>query len=1729
MQLVTHTATPELSSSEGAPQRLTRVDTALGSPPYMSPEQWSDPVTVGPSADLYALGVVAYEALTGSRPFEAATVTGYVELHRHATVPPLGVGFPPALDRLFRRALAKQPEERFASALELAAAFRAASGLGDVAADLPRLDEAVSEAWLAHAPQPLAESVAAVDGARSAHQARDAAQELVRSLVRYLIAIAFAARSQVREDGNEPELVELVRTMRQRELGDDERVRLLRLLVRPLAHRRGAHPVPELVDLVTPDADDGADGLDGVLALLAAIDHAGSDEAMRSRVARLLPELADVLQRVAFILDYALVVPRDQAAERWTGLRRQHRAVATVRANDPVDERPVLFDEDPMSLDDHPMLLDRDGRIRVDLWPLVQAQSPSEGAEPELFVLEGRGRHGALLMAAPTGFERCDPAVWDWVAAHVIPEVEATSDAGPDDDAPYVGLMSFSTGDAGRFVGREREVDALLNRLRQRPLQIVVGASGAGKSSFVHAGVLAGLPPTWRAITLRPGASPLATLASRLTAANISADALPQSTSTASLKLSADPAEPSTTSAHSTSAADSATPSTTTAYPAQSPDSAESRMKNAQSAWSPESVALSTTAGHLQALLEASPAAVAALVAHAAAGGTIVIVVDQLEELFTLCASSDERLRFAAAIAQLAASVDAPIRVICTIRDDFLMQLEALTPLRPLLSPALVLLGNPSRDTLVRILVEPARRAGYTLSDSELAHDIVSAVPDRPGALALLSFTASRLWELRDRRFRQLTRGAYEAMGGVGGALGRHAETTFEALASPERRSARDIFRHLVTVDGTRAVLTSRELRERLAAPRADAVIDKLVAARLIAVSDSEGEPTVEIIHEALIAAWPRLQQWMREDADGARMREQVRAAARSWHDRGRPRGLLWRDELFTDVERWLRRSGPGALGDLETVFVEACRRRVKWKRRWLLGLAAAGLLIAFGGFQYRALRARLAQRIAETHVTQSYVEQGRHALLDGKHAEALIHLSEAHRRGDLSPGVEFMLARAAQPFFAIRARLPAASGNMWSATFSPDDRRIATTDDQGVRLWDARTYDLVAAVQHDAKVYDASFSPDSTLLVAVGMTGFVQARKSTSGELVHELTAGGLDRPNQSNYLQTAVSPDGTLIAAVELTGGVARVWESTSGALIAELPKPGGEFGSLAFSSDSRWLGTSGGDNVLVFDTRTWKSVVQIASRQTTSLAFDPTGPRLAIASGLGDAAVWALPEAARIHHLQMTGAWVNHVAYSPDGSFVATASQDGSERVWDARTGALQLELRNHRGNVPWVGFDPTSRRVASAGADRAVVISDVAIAVPVAVLEGPRGRVNDARFDPSSRLVVGSSWDGFAWVWDATAPYHRWSSRPIDDDCINISSLAGDRRFLAVRCTHRGTHVWDTANDQLLADLPSVTTPAENFDYAFPAVSAVSGRAAIAIGNTVAVYTLPDGRLIRTITHPAAVTAVAFAKSGHDLITGGADGSLLFTADGRDSLMLPGFPGGVDAVGITADGRAIVAGRRRHIRVIDLEHNRPLAELESPIRIRSFRLSADGLRMITLPQNGVEATAVLWDLERYRIIAKLEGKIGHVFSAHFVHGDRDILTATNDGSPRLWDGMTGRLRQRYVGNDQYLSDAVLDPAGSTIVAGGGDGVLRFWDVVSGRMIWTMRAHRSGIAGIHYEGSDIVTRGFTGEVSRWEISRQLSPELLRSVDDITRCLPLRLDENTGSLIEQQACDTP
>jgi WD40 repeat protein len=1077
--------------------RLTPEGAPIGTPAYMAPEQWNSAVTVGPASDLYALAVVAFEALTGRRPFEGMSLTDFVESHRHGKVPALGSSFPPALDPMFQRALAKRPEDRFRTALELAGALRKASGLGGTRSDLPRIDQGVREAWLAEAPQPLAESLAALDDALNVRQARDLAEELVRTLLRYLLAMALATRVQIRDAQDDPALLELVRALDRRQLSMEERVRLLRLLVRPLTSRRGAHPIAELVDLVTPGSD-STDGLDPIIALHAASDRAVTEDAVQWQLLRLIPELTELLRKATFVLDYVLVVPRNHAAEHWAGRRRQPRAQAIVSGGELVDG--------------HPMLLDRAGRVCLDLWPLVQAVPPSDGADPELFVFDGHGRHGALLITAPSGPEHDDAVARDWLATHVIAEIETKM-----------------------------------------------------------------------------------------------------------------------------------------------------------------------------------------------------------------------------------------------------------------------------------------------------------------------------------------------------------------------------------------------------------------------------------------------------------RMRDQIRVAAHQWQDRARPSALLWRGEVLADLERWTRHTtGAVSLGELEAAFVAASRRaarRARWIRRLLAAVVIGGVLALV---EYRAAlktgMAELKTRMAEQIATQAEVEQGRQALLHDDLGEAQQHLAEAYRRGDRSPGVAFMLARALQPRLAEQARFAATAGRMWSAAFSPDGKEVVTTDDKAAQVWDARSKQRLFTLPHGDTVYDARYSGDGTRLVTASGDGAVRIWDASTGARVRELRHEGTPR----SYYAATLSPDAKFIAAIDTSGAVVHVWNSANGALVAELHNDAAGVPALAFSADGRWLASSGGDDVRVFDVSTWSEALAIAGPRIRTLSFDPTGPRLATGTAVGDASIWGIPSGARTRHLREIGDPVNAIAFSPDGQLVAVGGGSGAVQILRATTGALQSQFNAMPGKILTVEFDPASKLVVAASDRGAVVVADAALGILETVLEGARGVIMAAHFDPASRRIVGASWDGTARVWDATAPYRAWSSPPIADDCGLAVSLEPDRRFLAIGCREHATRIWDTGHDQLLAELPSVTPVAGDFTSAFPAVNAGGDRAAIARGNTVEIYELPGGRLLRTIRHGAPVNAVAFGPAGHDLVSGATDGSLLVTRDDLDSIALTASSGGVDAAAILPDGRVAAADAHGRLRFYDPDRNTLIVDLETPTRVRVLRLSPDGIRLITIPR-------------------------------------------------------------------------------------------------------------------------------------------------------------------------------
>ena len=274
----------------------------------------------------------------------------------------------------------------------------------------------------------------------------------------------------------------------------------------------------------------------------------------------------------------------------------------------------------------------------------------------------------------------------------------------------------------------------------------------------------------------------------------------------------------------------------------------------------------------------------------------ILIVVDQLEELFTLSEDDATRRAFLASLLAAADDPSAPVRVVLSMRADFLDRLAGHKQFLTELSRGLFFLSAPDLESLRETLVRPAELAGYTFESPDIVDDMLQMATSR-GALPLLQFAATRLWDSRDRARRMLTVSAYNAMGGVGGAFARHADEVAAAVPLHQQALLRAVMSRLVTPEGTRAVIDHNELLS-LSNDSADvqAIIDKLVAARLIQLhTDPTQGATVEIVHEVLITEWPTLRRWL-EDSHALRgFLHELQVAARQWSARGRPADLVWR------------------------------------------------------------------------------------------------------------------------------------------------------------------------------------------------------------------------------------------------------------------------------------------------------------------------------------------------------------------------------------------------------------------------------------------------------------------------------------------------------------------------------------------------------------------------------------------------------------------------------------------------------------------------------------------------------------------------------------------------------------------------------------------------------------------------------------------------------------------
>jgi formylglycine-generating enzyme required for sulfatase activity len=477
------------------------------------------------------------------------------------------------------------------------------------------------------------------------------------------------------------------------------------------------------------------------------------------------------------------------------------------------------------------------------------ARDPERVGAPSFDPCDLPGAIADLIVRSLAHVPELRPSALDWV--HALDDIINRRGDAFSEDPPYPGLAAFDEHQARFYFGREREIDEFLERLRDAPYLPIAGPSGSGKSSFLQAGVIPRLRARerWTVISFRPGADPIAALARRVIAAM-----------------------------------------------GDHGSAAEPRQR--------ERIKTESRAFHGELLENPRLLAVRLATLAATRQSRVLLAVDQLEEVFTQCASELERGRFLRMLLGAADDPLDPVRIVFTVRDDFLGKIagfrdELFGRLAGLRS--LFVMQKLDDNDLRRTITGPLARHHYAFDDATLVQDLIDEVGSAEVAdLPLLQFACRTLWDGRDIATRTLRRATYREMGGLAGALAQHAERALAEMAPDEKRITRQVLLQLVS--GTTRRSLARDHLVAAVGRNADAVIDRLLGTRLLVTrSPGEGDgAVVEIAHESLLQTWSQLARWVEESRDERRLLAELDDATSLWERRGKRSEETWSHDALS-------------------------------------------------------------------------------------------------------------------------------------------------------------------------------------------------------------------------------------------------------------------------------------------------------------------------------------------------------------------------------------------------------------------------------------------------------------------------------------------------------------------------------------------------------------------------------------------------------------------------------------------------------------------------------------------------------------------------------------------------------------------------------------------------------------------------------------------------------------
>jgi WD40 repeat protein len=1052
----------------------------------------------------------------------------------------------------------------------------------------------------------------------------------------------------------------------------------------------------------------------------------------------------------------------------------------------------------------------------------------------------------------------------------------------------------------------------------------------------------------------------------------------------------------------------------------------------------------------------------------------LLLLIDQFEELFTQVSDEGERAAFLALLQQAASDPQSRVRVLLTLRADFYD--------RPLLYPAFGALLRERTEVVLPLspaeleqaISRPAQRVGAVVAP-ELVAEMVEEVATRPGALPLLQYALTELFD--ERKGRAITLADYRARGGLRGALARRADAVYEQLDAPGQAAARQIFLRLVTLgeggEDTRRRALVRELRtENSEQPMHSAqssvlssfqVLTAFSNARLLTFDHDplSREPTVEVAHEALIRSWGRLRSWIDGGREELRLQRALASAAAEWRSSQRDASFLARGArlgqfltlapangaatlvLNADEQAFLEASSQReqaevqarelarqnelaqaqALAQAERQRAEeqiAAGQRLRRRAIWL-ALALVVALLGLGAAGWFGLE---AQRNATAAATERDRAEQQLVVADAQRlAFAAQGLPERSFETRLLLAIE--AARRDRNLVTERVLRDAYARADWSTTilphgepllgasFSRDGGLVLAAAGTTLTVWDTTGKQLFSFAEHSERIRASNSLPGDKRVVSGDQAGVVRLFDIHEG-LVKEAKA------HDATVIQLDYSPAAQLLVSTS-EDDTARIWSSELEP-VAVLRGHGGDVYRAMFSDDGRLIATVSEDKTV----RVWQN----------------DGKPLAILRS-GDAAM-------------------TRVDWSPDGTMLAAAGDDGKMRIWDVATierdGDRAQPIATVGGTfeavVTAVEFRNDNRYLLFAtfnGSIRLYAVDDLRAdgdaAEPAASSYNVSTQLLTASFNRDGNRIVAINTDEYPVVFgfnQATSLLQELATLYGHGGVAVTARWSPDGQRIVSAGEDGTARIWSNVAPALLQDptprnYQMAVTPDERFTLTTYRTDDPADPGRTQLWDS-------TGKPLAELG--GASTAAAFDEQESLIATGDDSGTLqLWALDGT--------------------------------KVADLVGHSDI--------IRNIRFSKDGQRLLSCSDDG---RVFLWDRQGEQL-ALLEHET-EVWHAEFSPDRTRIVTAASDGA-RLWDG-EGRLLKELGEHTGRVDVALYSPDGTWFATGSNDDTARIWDN-DGNLLAVLQ-HRDDVYELAFsdDGSRLMSVSADTTAKIWNRSGKL-----------------------------------